>query len=299
MQDAIALETHLAIILVDYRGKPVSNHNQVQPFCQLVRNNPKLNAYCEKCDARGSLEAVHRGTPFIYRCHFDIVDIAIPIMVENHYMGAIMAGEVRMDEKQSQLEQILQLEDQDPIQQFKKKHQKVYEQLPKLTFQDMKKAAFMIGQLSEYILKEITKNDYFIHAYKDNSVQISSKNKQQEIGTYKERNYQAKNPQLQPAIDAMYDENQDVDLSYLANLTNLSLNYLSRLIKEEFGESFTHVYNKLKISWAKQRLLNTEKTVNEISDDLGYVDASYFVRTFKKYAGITPLNFRKTVRLSK
>lgn len=90
MQDAIALETHLAIILVDYRGKPVSNHNQVQPFCQLVRNNPKLNAYCEKCDARGSLEAVHRGTPFIYRCHFDIVDIAIPIMVENHYMGAIM-----------------------------------------------------------------------------------------------------------------------------------------------------------------------------------------------------------------
>lgn len=304
LQDAIAIETQLAIILVDYRGKPVSTHNQIQPFCQLVRQHPKLSKYCEKCDARGALEAVRKGTPFIYRCHFDIVDIAIPIMVESHYMGAIMAGEVQMEENQDQLEQVLNADDQELIQWFKKEHQKAYEQLPKLSFQDMDKAAYMIGQLSKYILTEIVKKGYSVQKHEGNSIQISSKEFQptnsatlELVSEEQEKinlSYQAKNSQLQPAIDAMYDSNRTVDLQYLAELTNLSPNYLSRLIKEEFGEPFTQVYNKLKVRRAKQQLRDTNKTINEISDDLGYVDASYFVRTFKKYVGTTPLNFRKS-----
>ncbi len=92
VQESIAIATHLAIILVDYRGRPVTKHSQVQPFCQLVRNHPELSVYCEKCDSRGGLEAVRTGQPFIYRCHFDIVDMAIPIMRDNRYVGAIMAG---------------------------------------------------------------------------------------------------------------------------------------------------------------------------------------------------------------
>lgn len=32
VQESIAIATHLAIILVDYRGRPVTKHSQVQPF---------------------------------------------------------------------------------------------------------------------------------------------------------------------------------------------------------------------------------------------------------------------------
>ena len=58
MQESLALSTRLAIILVDYKGRPVTKHSQVQPFCQLVRHSPELSKLCEKCDARGGLEAV-------------------------------------------------------------------------------------------------------------------------------------------------------------------------------------------------------------------------------------------------
>lgn len=37
LQESLALSTRLAIILVDYKGRPVTKHSQVQPFCQLVR----------------------------------------------------------------------------------------------------------------------------------------------------------------------------------------------------------------------------------------------------------------------
>ena len=58
LQESLALSTRLAIILVDYKGRPVTKHSQVQPFCQLVRHSPELSKLCEKCDARGGLEAV-------------------------------------------------------------------------------------------------------------------------------------------------------------------------------------------------------------------------------------------------
>lgn len=47
LQESLALSTRLAIILVDYKGRPVTKHSQVQPFCQLVRHSPELSKLCE------------------------------------------------------------------------------------------------------------------------------------------------------------------------------------------------------------------------------------------------------------
>ena len=69
--------------------------------------------------------------------------------------------------------------------------------------------------------------------------------------------------------------------------------YLSRLLKEEFGIPFSQFYRQLKITWAKQLLLETDKTIAQISEDLGFVEDSYFVRIFKQETGETPLKYRK------
>ena len=58
--------------------------------------------------------------------------------------------------------------------------------------------------------------------------------------------------------------------------------YLSRLLKEEFGIPFSQFYRQLKITWAKQLLLETDKTIAQISEDLGFVEDSYFVRSLNK-----------------
>lgn len=89
------------------------------------------------------------------------------------------------------------------------------------------------------------------------------------------------------------NKERHVDLRTLATVTNVSPSYLSRLLKEEFGEPFSKVYGKLKVYWAEQLLETTDWSISEISDALGYVEPSYFVRSFKKIAGVTPLNYRK------
>ena len=96
LQDSLALITGLAIITVDYKGVPITRHSSRRDFCGHIRNNPSLFKLCQKCDSRGGLEAVRISSPYIYKCHCGIVDIAIPIIVDNQYIGAIMAGEVKI-----------------------------------------------------------------------------------------------------------------------------------------------------------------------------------------------------------
>lgn len=108
--------------------------------------------------------------------------------------------------------------------------------------------------------------------------------------------YLAENKLLQPAIDAIFtNKDQHLGLHTLAKfkLVNVSPNYLSRLLRREFGEPFSQIYAKLKIYWAQELLLTTDLSVNAISDTLGFLEPSYFIRSFKKFAHMTPLKWRQ------
>ncbi|MFC4770879.1 PocR ligand-binding domain-containing protein [Enterococcus hermanniensis] len=313
VQESLAIATHLAIILVDYRGRPVTKHSQIQPFCQLARRSPELSVHCEKCDSRGGLEAVRSGQPFIYRCHFDIVDMAIPIMFDNRYVGAIMAGEILLEEGQEELEQVLKLDDQQFVNNFKRENQQFIDQYPRFSKDDLANTAMMLEKISEYIISEAIKKDYLINAYKQ-TLRVSKREEQinedsldlefvqKDIQHSKLQKrlveskgvYVAKNQVLQPAVDLVFENKENhVDLTTLADVTNLSTSHLSRLLKEEFGEPFSKIYGKLKVYWAEQLLKSTDWSITEISAALGYIEPGYFIRMFKKITGVTPLNYRK------
>lgn len=312
VQESIAIATNLAIILVDYQGRPITKHSQVHPFCKRVRATPALSKLCEKCDARGGIEAVRTKEPFIYRCHFDIVDIAIPILNGNNYVGAIMAGQIRLQDDQQSLEQVLSVKNSTELQAFKEKYSELYHSLPVFSLSKLQDVAAMLEKISEYIVNESLKKNHLDNAYKQ-TLRISNKqslplDQQETLEEAREniqrsilenrlsddKNYQAKNKVLQPVIDTIFlNKNEHLSLQDLADLVNLSTSHLSRLLKEEFGEPFSQAYIRLRMLWAKQLLEETNFPINQISEELGYVEASYFVRSFKKTTGITPLHYRK------
>ena len=79
----------------------------------------------------------------------------------------------------------------------------------------------------------------------------------------------------------------------MADLCNLSPAYFSRLFKKEMGENFTDYVNRRKIGLAKETLRGGKESVSEIAARLGFQDASYFVKVFRRYEGITPTAYRK------
>ncbi len=47
LQDSLSLVTKAAIIIVDYKGNPVTKHSGCNKFCNAVRSNPNLVKYCQ------------------------------------------------------------------------------------------------------------------------------------------------------------------------------------------------------------------------------------------------------------
>lgn len=72
--------------------------------------------------------------------------------------------------------------------------------------------------------------------------------------------------------------------------------YFSRLFKEETGINFIEYVNKLRIDKAKE-LLNSDgnMSIKEICMEVGFSDPNYFSRQFKKYAGISPTEYREGI----
>ncbi len=81
-----------------------------------------------------------------------------------------------------------------------------------------------------------------------------------------------------------------------ANMMSLSNFQLNKITKETLGKTSSQVLNDHILLEAKRNLLGTSNQINQIAYHLGYEDASYFIRFFKKNTGISPEKFRKNFK---
>jgi len=78
---------------------------------------------------------------------------------------------------------------------------------------------------------------------------------------------------------------------------NISAKYLYKLFKKYKEMSPIEYLNSYRVNRAQVLLKETLMSVSEISEAVGYNDPSYFVRVFKKYAGVTPAKFRSQKKI--
>ncbi|WP_214071143.1 helix-turn-helix domain-containing protein [Mucilaginibacter sp. dw_454] len=86
------------------------------------------------------------------------------------------------------------------------------------------------------------------------------------------------------------------EVTAYADMLNISAGHLSEVVKEQSGKSaITHIHDRL-IMEAKRLLFHTDSSIKEIAFALGFEDASYFNRFFKRIVNDTPVAYRTTVR---
>jgi len=86
------------------------------------------------------------------------------------------------------------------------------------------------------------------------------------------------------------------EVAAYADMLNISAGHLSEVVKEQSGRSaIAHIHDRIVLE-AKRLLFHTERSIKEISFQLGFGDASYFNRFFKRITGSTPLEYRVTNR---
>jgi two-component system, response regulator YesN len=87
----------------------------------------------------------------------------------------------------------------------------------------------------------------------------------------------------------------NLNISTIGNEFDMKPTYLSKLFKDHTGEGLLDYINKTRIDKAKQLIAERGKNISDVADCVGFNDVNAFIRTFKKYEGITPGKYKETI----
>lgn len=152
-------------------------------FCSMTRNTEKGCKLCEACDRDAWKKIKKTGKPALYQCHAGLVDIAIPIIVDNKYLGMIMGGQIstgKIDEQK-----ILELSKQIEIENSQE-YLEAAKKIKCIKSKEIKKAVKVLSLIAQtvsetaysmYLLKKEAEKKEFILSLIAAVESASSKNK--------------------------------------------------------------------------------------------------------------------------
>lgn len=153
IQDSFTSATGLAAVTVDYKGNPITEYSNFSEYCNCVRKDRRNRDYCYQSDAHGGIESARSGKPSIYICHGGLVDLAVPIMVKGNYLGAILAGQVKIDEEEMKR---LPLGSEHELTDFSGQPEIVnlYDKILKTTLTQVMAAADLLYTIANYLVEK-------------------------------------------------------------------------------------------------------------------------------------------------
>lgn len=91
--------------------------------------------------------------------------------------------------------------------------------------------------------------------------------------------------------------NQKVSIPTICKLFNISSRHLSRIFKQETGQTIVEMVHHLRIEKSKALLLKSDDQIIEVALKVGYDDQAFFSRLFRRIVGCSPGKYKENERL--
>lgn len=276
-----AQATSLAVVVVNIHGDEISELFNFTPFCQMMRQRPRLSTRCRMSDRCGGLEASKSDQPCIYRCHAGLTDFSIPLVIAGHLVGFVLCGQVRLRNDDVDLVDILNVDDcwqADPelLNEFRK--------VPEMDYSRVMASADLLKLIVENCLK---KQLNFV-VIKENKSQSDSLRQTRAPGPHDNKMKKALR-----YIDAHLSD--DLRLEDVASHVYLSPYYFSKLFKKYHGIGFNAWVNQQRMASARELLCHSDWSIASIARNLGFSQTSYFCKVFRQTYQVTPQVYRQQV----
>ena len=96
---------------------------------------------------------------------------------------------------------------------------------------------------------------------------------------------------IEKDIAEHYAEN--ISLRNLGEKYYMNSSYLGQVFRKKYNVSFKDYLTNIRINEAATQLIMTDKKINQIAEEVGYLDCDYFIRKFIEIKGCTPSKYRK------
>lgn len=102
--------------------------------------------------------------------------------------------------------------------------------------------------------------------------------------------------EIQKCLEFIHDNfTNKLTLKDVASEVNISRNYLCYIFKEQTGYTFCQYLNVLRVNYAKKLIRTTDYSMEYIADLCGFSSQSHLSTNFKKYAGMPPMQYKKSL----
>lgn len=264
VQDNFSESVGIALLTVDTEGNPVTRPSGFSEFCTTVRMYKKFRDGCIQCDKVGGRTALANHGPTIYRCHCNMVDLAVPIIIRGgHHLGTILAGQVRLgNENRPVVKPIIPYDDS---WQDIPGLTELYEQSPIVSYKKISSAANTLFHLANYLVEQGYSNSI--------SKKLHSKN-----------------------LEIVKESKRAVELE--KSLREAELKALSYQVNPHFLFNVLNAIGRLAYFEKAQK---TEKVVHGFSDMMRYIlnkDISQFVTVQNEVQHVANYLYLQQIRMS-
>ena len=265
--DDLQIFTGLKTSIFDGEGRDLQIYSGHQEFCRLINADAEGHRRCEACDARAVRAASDAGGVYRYRCHLGLCEAALPLY-ENGVPIAYLAFGQHLDnspiERQwERSEQALSWYTGD-----KKALREAFWSLRQYSFRETAAYAEILQALTAYILRE---------------------------GIIRSAEY-TDMQRLEIYLDEHYREN--VPLRRIAAELHMGTTKLCALAKQlPGGRTVVQAIAARRVEEARRLLLQTDASISDVAEAVGYSDYNYFTKIFRSVTGVTPSVYRKRARL--
>ncbi len=236
-------------------------------FCRSVRKCRKVDELCFHCDE----DAIHivetTKKPYIYTCHFGFKEALIPVFINGNVVAMCFIGQLKnsigFPDFSRICDKIVQLDPDFFEMNNREELEAEFNSMRIMSDDSIQALCSLIERILPYCVDR-------------GMISISKSTLHTELVYYVQKN-----------ID------KHIKLSDVTEALNISQAHLCRLVKQEFGMSFTEYVNDIKIKKAQTLLAETDYSVAEIAQGLGFEDSNYFSRLFKKLTGENARSYRK------
>lgn len=90
---------------------------------------------------------------------------------------------------------------------------------------------------------------------------------------------------------------QPISLRDVARAVDYSPAYLTDLVRHQTGQTINDWINEFRLAKARCLLLETDQTISQIAQAVGYQNTNYFFRQFRRSHGMTPQVWRNKFRI--
>lgn len=229
-------------------------------FCRLINSTEEGKKRCFKSDCDITSKCEKSKKLAIHTCHAGLMDSAVPITYGDNVVAFIILGQMKKDKD---FEEIRHLTADLNIKE--KELEEAYQNMPLYDAEKIESVASIASYLTEYIiLKDII--------YNQNSGILN------EAYIY---------------INSNLDK--PISINKICKSIGVSKNALYSAFKKYESCTVGEYIAKKRVDYAKSLIKFGNKSMLEISELAGFSSDAYFCKIFKKYVGLTPLKYKKSL----